>query len=128
MTDYLSDMLTRIRNGQHVSKISIKQRKTKLCLSVLDILWKEGFIRGYNYNDENQNEVNILLKYYKNLPVIKKIETVSKPGKRIYSSSKILWHINNDLGIFILSTPKGVISDSQARKLNVGGEILCHIS
>jgi small subunit ribosomal protein S8 len=126
MNDYLSDMLTRIRNGQSIHKLSVKQKKIKICILVLNVLWEEGYIRGYNFSVDNPNEVNILLKYHNNLPVIKKIERVSKPSKRIYSSIKSLWQVNNT-GIYILSTPKGILSDIKAKQLNTGGEVICKV-
>ena len=125
MNDYLSDMLTRIRNGQSVRKLIVKQRNTKVCIGVFNILWEEGFIRGFSIN--TLGEVEISLKYYNNLPVIKIIERISKPGRRIYSPIKTLWQIDNKSGIFIISTSKGIMSDYKARQLNIGGEVLCRI-
>ena len=125
MNDYLSDMLTRIRNGQSVRKLIVKQRNTKVCVGVLNILWEEGFIRGFNIN--STNEIEILLKYYNNLPVIKTIERISKSSRRVYSPIKTLWKIDNKSGIFVISTSKGIMSDSKARQLNIGGEVLCRI-
>jgi len=120
-------MLTRIRNGQKAGKISILHPKTKLCCKILNIFLDEGFILGYNVLPTNPRVIKIHLKYFNNQPVINQIKAVSKPSKRVYISSKELWKINNLLGVLILSTPKGVLSDKNSRKLNVGGEVFCII-
>ena len=127
MNHLLWDMLTRIRNGQKSKKISILQPKTKLCCRILDILLNEGFILGYNCVDGNSKMIKIHLKYFNNKPVIKQIKSISKPSKRVYVSSKELWKINNLLGILILSTSKGMMSDKKSKKLNVGGEVFFFI-
>ena len=129
MTDPLGDMLTRIRNGVARRKSSVSTPASNLRARVLDVLQAEGYIRGYSKTDfENgKSELNIELKYYEGAPVIRKIDRVSKPGRRVYVSVKSIPQVANGLGITILSTPKGVMADHQAREQNVGGEILCSV-
>ena len=129
MTDPLGDMLTRIRNGVARRKSSVNTPASKLRARVLDVLQAEGYIRGYSQVDfENgKAELNIELKYYEGAPVIRKIDRVSKPGRRVYVSVKSIPQVANGLGITILSTPKGVMADHQAREQNVGGEVLCSV-
>jgi small subunit ribosomal protein S8 len=129
MTDPLGDMLTRIRNGVARRKSSVSTPASTLRVRVLDVLQAEGYIRGYSKTDfENgKSELNIELKYYEGAPVIRKIDRVSKPGRRVYVSVKSIPQVANGLGITILSTPKGVMADHQAREQNVGGELLCSI-
>ncbi|MGI9379525.1 MAG: 30S ribosomal protein S8 [Methyloligellaceae bacterium] len=129
MTDPLGDMLTRIRNAQMRSRSKVSTPASKLRKRVLDVLEHEGYIRGYA-EVELQGELpqfEIELKYYDGEPVIREIMRVSKPGRRVYSSVKNLPTVANGLGVAILSTPKGVMSDSQAREHNVGGEVLCNV-
>lgn len=129
MTDPLGDMLTRIRNAQMRNKSKVTTRASNLGARVLDVLEEEGYIRGYSRidYDNGKAELEVELKYYDGHPVIKEIRRISKPGRRVYSSVKNLPTIENGLGVSILSTPKGVMSDSKARAQNVGGEILCSI-
>lgn len=129
MTDPLGDMLTRIRNAQMRSKSKVSTPASKLRSRVLDVLQNEGYIRGYAQVefDGCKPEFEIELKYYDGEPVIKEIKRVSTPGRRVYSSVKDLPTVANGLGVSILSTPKGVMSDSQARQENVGGEVLCNV-
>ena len=129
MTDPLGDMLTRIRNAQMRKKSTVSTPASKLRRRVLDVLQQEGYIRGYAEIDfdSGKSELEIELKYFDGTPVIKEIKRVSKPGRRVYSSVKNLPTVANGLGVAILSTPKGVMSDTQARKENVGGEVLCNI-
>ncbi len=129
MTDPLGDMLTRIRNAQLRSKSKVSTPASKLRRRVLDVLAEEGYIRGYatvDY-DSGRSEFEIELKYFDGKPVIKELQRVSKPGRRVYSSVRDLPTIHNGLGVAILSTPKGVMSDSKARDENVGGEVLCSV-
>ncbi len=129
MTDPLGDMLTRIRNAQMRKKSRVSTPASKLRGRVLDVLENEGYIRGYS-EVEMQGSVpqfDIELKYFDGQPVIKEIRRISKPGRRVYSSVKNLPTVANGLGVAILSTPKGVMSDSQARENNVGGEVLCNV-
>ncbi len=129
MTDPLGDMLTRIRNGQQAKKQTIKSPASKLRSNVLEVLKREGFIRGYAQAEVKPGiaELEIELKYHEGLPVIRELHRVSKPGRRVYSGIKDLGKVYNGLGISILSTPKGVLSDAEAREQNVGGEILCKV-
>ena len=129
MTDPIGDMLTRIRNGQRARKAQVNSPASKLRARLLDVLQREGYIRGYSRFEEDAGkpELSIELKYHDGEPVIREISRVSKPGRRVYSSIKDLPTIYNGLGISILSTPQGVMSDSEARLANVGGEILCSV-
>ena len=127
--DALSDMLARIKNAHKARKSFTSCYKSKLNLNVLTVLKKEGYIRDFKNIEvrEGISNIQIDLKYYNGDPVIKNIKRVSKPGIRVYSKISDLPKIYGGLGISILSTPKGVMSDSQARKNNVGGEILCEV-
>ncbi len=127
INDPISDMLTRIRNAQMRNKESCSSPSSQLRSHILDVLRDEGYIRGYTKTDfkNGKVELTIELKYHEGKPVIQEIKRVSKPGRRVYSSVKSMPVIHNGLGISILSTPKGVMSDNQARELNVGGEVLC---
>ena len=129
MNDPLGDMLTRIRNAQMRGKTSVVSPASKLRRWVLDVLQEEGYIRGYSEAeaDNGAGELQIELKYYEGEPVIREIQRVSKPGRRVYSSVKTMPVVRNGLGISIISTPKGVMSDNAARENNVGGEILCRV-
>jgi small subunit ribosomal protein S8 len=129
MTDPIGDMLTRIRNAHMRGKSKVSTPASKMRARVLDVLQDEGYIRGYAKVDyENGfSELEIELKYFDGEPVIKKIKRVSTPGRRVYSSVKGLPTVANGLGVSILSTPKGIMSDSQARAENVGGEVLCSV-
>lgn len=129
MTDPLGDMLTRIRNGLMRGKSKISTPNSKLRARVLDVLQAEGYIRGYSQTDfdNGKSELEIELKYFEGTPVIREIARVSKPGRRVYASVKNIPSVANGLGIAILSTPKGVMADHEAREQNVGGEVLCQI-
>lgn len=129
MTDPIGDMLTRIRNGLQVNKPYVTSPASKSRQRILDVLEREGFIRGYERAelDNNKAELRIELKYFEGQPVIRTLTRVSKPGRRVYSSVKDLPRVHNGLGISIVSTPKGVLSDTEARTENVGGEILCSV-
>ena len=129
MTDPLGDMLTRIRNGQRANKSAVKAPASKLRSNVLGVLKREGFIRDYSQTDVRPGvtELRIELKYHEGEPVIREINRVSKPGRRVYSKSKEIPNYYNGLGISILSTPRGVMSDTEARAANVGGELLCQV-
>ncbi len=128
MTDPLGDMLTRIRNGQQARKDSILSPKSKLRAHVLDVLQREGYIRGYSDEElAGQAGLRIELKYFEGQPAIQHVARVSKPGRRVYSGSKELPTIRNGLGITIVSTPRGVLSDNEAREQNVGGEVLAEV-
>ena len=129
MSDPLGDMLTRIRNGQRANKSVITVPASKLRSNVLDVLQREGYIRGYSWSELRSGiaELTVELKYSEGQPVIREINRVSKPGRRVYAGIKKLQPIYNGLGIAILSTPRGVMSDSEARAANVGGEVLCQV-
>ncbi len=129
MNDPLGDMLTRIRNAQQRGKSTVSSPASKLRAWVLDVLADEGYIRGYEKNatENGQGELGISLKYYEGTPVIREIKRVSKPGRRVYMSVKEIPTVRNGLGVSIVSTPKGVMSDANARAANVGGEVLCTV-
>jgi small subunit ribosomal protein S8 len=128
MNDPLGDLLARIRNAQMRNKSKVTSPNSKLRERVLDVLKSEGYIRGYAVVErEGRSEIEIELKYFDGEPVIREIERVSKPGRRVYTSVKNLPRINNGLGVAIVSTPKGVMADHEARDANVGGEILCTV-
>ena len=129
MNDPLGDMLTRIRNAQMRKRGKVSTPGSSLRKKVLDVLESEGYIRGYSTTDyaNGRTEFEIELKYFDGEPVIREIERVSKPGRRVYTSVKSMPRINNGLGVTIVSTPKGVMADHDARDANVGGEILCTV-
>jgi small subunit ribosomal protein S8 len=127
LRDPLGDMLTRIRNGQAAHKPAVNSPASKLRVSVLEVLRREGYIRGFRREDIGHGELSIELKYHNGEPVIRELRRVSKPGRRIYSPVKDLPLVYNGLGIAILSTPQGVMSDAEAREAHVGGEILCTV-
>lgn len=128
-SDPLSDMLTRIRNGQRANKSSILTPSSKLRQNVLDVLQREGYIRGYESSvvRNGVREIRVDLKYIEGQPVIREIRKISKPGHRVYSKIMNLPRIYNGLGISIISTSKGILSDHEARQAHIGGEILCQI-
>jgi small subunit ribosomal protein S8 len=129
LSDPLGDMLTRIRNAVMRNKSSVSTPASKLRGRVLDVLKDEGYIRGYTLTEfgNGKSEYQIELKYYEGQAVIREIARVSKPGRRVYVSAKTIPQVANGLGISVLSTPKGVMADHNAREQNVGGEILCRV-
>ena len=128
LTDPLGDMLTRIRNGQRAKKDSVLSPASKLRVRVLDVLQREGYIRGYSEEQMGPAAgIRIELKYFEGQPAIKHVARVSKPGRRVYSGSQELPRVMNGLGITIVSTPRGVLSDAEAREQNVGGEVLAEV-
>jgi small subunit ribosomal protein S8 len=129
VNDPLGDMLTRIRNALGRKKSKVSTPASKLRTRVLDVLKAEGYIRDYSQVDygNGKSEIEIELKYAEGGPVIREIMRVSKPGRRVYVSVKSIPQVANGLGISILSTPKGVMADHEAREQNVGGEVLCQI-
>ena len=128
LTDPLGDMLTRIRDGQRARKDSVLTPGSKLRARVLDVLQREGYIRGYSEEEMGPAKgIRIELKYFEGQPAIKHVARVSKPGRRVYSGSKELPRVQNGLGITIVSTPRGVLSDAEARDQNVGGEVLAEV-
>jgi len=127
LSDPLGDMLTRIRNGQKARKTEISSPASKLRRNVLEVLQREGYIRGYRFEERHHGELAIELKYHNGDPVIRELKRISKPGRRVYSGVEDLPRIYNGLGIAILSTPRGVLSDGEAREAHVGGEVLCMV-
>jgi len=128
MNDPLGDMLTRIRNAQMRKRPTVTTPASTLRARVLDVLQTEGYIRGYSEVSVNdKSEYQIELKYSDGQPVIREIERISKPGRRVYSSVRNIPRVADGLGVSILSTPKGVMSDHEARTQNVGGEVLCRV-
>jgi small subunit ribosomal protein S8 len=129
MTDPLGDMLARIRNGQQARMPVIQSPASKIRTNVLEVLQREGYIRGYSREEVRPGvaQLKIELKYVDGEPVIREITRISKPGRRIYSRIDDLPRIYNGLGISILSTPKGVMSDNEARAAHLGGEVLCRV-
>ena len=128
MNDPLGDMLTRIRNAQMRGKSTVRTPASKLRAWVLDVLTDEGYIRGYDkVEDSAHPELEISLKYYEGVPVIRELKRVSKPGRRVYMGSKDIPSVRQGLGVSIVSTPRGVMSDANARTANIGGEVLCTV-
>ena len=128
MNDPLGDLLTRIRNAQRRGRSTVQSPSSKLRWHVLEVLQREGYIRGFTEVErDGYKELDIELKYYDGAPVISEIRRISKPGRRVYSAVRDLPLVRNGLGISVLSTPKGVMSDDEARTQNVGGEILCRV-
>ena len=129
VNDPIGDMIARIRNAQMRNKSKVSMPGSKQRERVLEVLKSEGYIRGYSSveHKDGRSEFEIELKYFDGAPVIREIERVSRPGRRVYASVKALPRVNNGLGISILSTPKGVMADHEARDANVGGEILCTV-
>ena len=129
LMDPIGDMLTRIRNGQQRLMPQVQMPSSTLRLNILEVLKNEGFISSYHIEKKENNKINLIvdLKYYEGNPVIKDIRRVSKPGRRVYSRATSIPRIQNGLGLAIISTNKGVLSDIDARKNNIGGEILCRI-
>ena len=129
MSDPLGDMLARIKNAQRAKKSDVVSPASRLRENVLEVLKREGYIAGYEKTNVRPgiDELRILLKYYEGSAVITEIYRVSTPGRRVYSSVKDLPRVYNGLGISIISTPMGVMSDNEARKANVGGEVLCQV-
>ncbi|MFN3955680.1 MAG: 30S ribosomal protein S8 [Pararhodobacter sp.] len=129
MNDPLGDMLTRIRNAQMRGKSTVRTPASKLRAWVLDVLADEGYIRGYERvtTDAGHQELEIALKYAAGEPAIRELKRVSKPGRRVYTGVKEIPSVRNGLGVSVVSTPKGVMSDAAARAANVGGEVLCRV-
>ena len=129
ITDPIGDLLTRIRNGQLRGTATIKSPNSKLRVRVLDVLQAEGFIRGYAEVEMKggRKELEIELKYHEGRPVIRELKRVSTPGRRVYAGVQDLKPHRQGLGLSIISTPQGVMTDSTAREKNVGGEVLCQV-
>lgn len=130
MANYpLGDLLTRIRNGQSARLSAVSSPSSKHRINVLEVLKREGYIRDFNVTkkDNGSSELSVELKYSEGQPAIKEIACISKPGRRVYSKVSEVPRVYNGLGISILSTPRGVLSDKEAREANVGGELLCRV-
>ena len=127
--DPIGDMFTRIRNGQMRLKTTINVPASNFRLKILEVLKSEGFIVSYHIEKKDNNKVSLIvdLKYYEGTPVIREIKRVSKPGRRVYSRATSIPRIQNGLGLAIISTNKGIMSDIEARKNNIGGEIICRV-
>ena len=130
MNDPIGDLLSRIRNAQMRKKTKVSTPGSKLRAHVLDVLKTEGFIRGYTTveHKDGRSEFEIELKYFDGAPVIREIERISKPGRRVYASVRALPRVNNGLGVAIVSTPQGVMTDREARRAGQGGEVLCVVA
>jgi len=128
MTDPIADMLTRVRNAQAASKVDVTMPSSKLKLSIAKVLLDEGYIAGYSSDNANKPTLTVMLKYYEGRPVIDELKRVSRPGLRIYKNKNELPKILNGLGIAIISTSAGVMTDRQARDSGRGGEIICTVS
>jgi small subunit ribosomal protein S8 len=129
MTDPIADMLTRIRNAQMAEKVAVSMPSSKLKVSIANVLKDEGYIDDFAVREnDGKAQLDIALKYYAGRPVIERIERVSKPGLRVYKGTGDLPRVMNGLGVAIVSTPKGVMTDRRARASNVGGEVLCIVA
>ena len=129
MSDPIADMLTRIRNAQSVEKPTVSMPASKLKVAIAQVLKDEGYIDGFKVSNEGgKTQLEIALKYYAGRPVIERIERVSKPGLRIYRGRDALPSVQNGLGVAIVTTPKGVMTDRKARAVGVGGEVLCYVA
>ena len=129
MSDPIADMLTRIRNAQAVDKSAVKMPSSKLKIAIAQVLKDEGYIDGFVvHNDDGKAELEIALKYYAGRPVIERIERVSRPGLRVYKGRDAIPQVMNGLGVAIVTTPKGVMTDRKARQTGVGGEVLCYVA
>ncbi len=129
MSDPIADMLTRIRNAQSVEKAVVTMPSSKLKVAIAQVLKDEGYIDGFQVkNNDGKSELEIALKYYAGRPVIERIERVSRPGLRIYKGRDAIPQVMNGLGVAIVTTPKGVMTDRKARQTGVGGEVLCYVA
>lgn len=129
MSDPIADMLTRIRNGQQAQKATVVMPSSKLKVAIAKVLQEEGYIDGFAVREaDGKSELDVALKYYAGAPVIERIERISKPGLRVYKGSQDLPRVMNGLGVAIVSTPKGVMTDRAARASRVGGEVICIVA
>jgi small subunit ribosomal protein S8 len=128
MSDPIADMLTRIRNAQLVEKATVAMPASKLKVAIAQVLKDEGYIDGFQVKGEAKAELEIALKYYAGRPVIERIERVSRPGLRIYKGRHDIPQVMNGLGVAIVTTPKGVMTDRKARASGIGGEVLCYVA
>ena len=129
MSDPIADMLTRIRNAQMVEKTKVAMPSSKVKVAIAQVLKDEGYIESFQVNSaDGKDQLEIALKYYAGSPVIERIERVSRPGLRVYRGSKSIPQVMNGLGVAIVTTPKGVMTDRKARAEGVGGEVLCYVA
>ncbi|MFG5777128.1 30S ribosomal protein S8 [Comamonas sp. J-3] len=129
MSDPIADLLTRIRNAQMVSKATVSVPSSKVKVAIAQVLKEEGYIDGFDVKTEDgKSELAITLKYYAGRPVIERIERVSRPGLRVYKGCNAIPQVQNGLGVAIVTTPKGVMTDRKARAAGVGGEVLCYVA
>jgi small subunit ribosomal protein S8 len=128
MSDPIADMLTRIRNAQSVDKTAVTMPSSKLKIAIAQVLKDEGYIEDYAIKGDAKAELEIALKYYAGRPVIERIERVSRPGLRIYRGRHDIPQVMNGLGVAIVTTPKGVMTDRKARAAGIGGEVLCYVA
>ncbi|ARU06382.1 30S ribosomal protein S8 [Comamonas serinivorans] len=129
MSDPIADLLTRIRNAQMVSKTTVSVPSSKVKVAIAQVLKDEGYIDGFEVKSEaGKSELQISLKYYAGRPVIERIERVSRPGLRVYKGAQSIPQVQNGLGVAIVTTPKGVMTDRKARAAGVGGEVLCYVA
>ena len=129
MTDPIADMLVRIKNAAAVGKQTVKAPSSKIKVAIAQVLKDEGYIDGFSVRDEaGKSQLEIVLKYYAGRPVIERIERVSRPGLRVYKGSKTLPQVMNGLGVAIVTTPQGVMTDRKARAAGIGGEVLCYVA
>jgi len=129
MSDPIADLLTRIRNAQMVAKASVSVPSSKVKVAIAQVLKDEGYIDGFQIkSNDGKSELEIALKYYAGRPVIERIERVSRPGLRVYKGSKAIPQVQNGLGVAIVTTPKGVMTDRKARAAGIGGEVLCYVA
>ena len=129
MSDHIADLLTRIRNAQMVNKATVVVPSSKVKVAIVQVLKDEGYIDGFEVKTEaGKSVLDIALKYYAGRPVIERIERVSRPGLRVYKGSKTLPQVMNGLGVAIVTTPRGVMTDRKARATGVGGEVLCYVA
>jgi small subunit ribosomal protein S8 len=129
MSDPIADMLTRIRNAQSVDKAVVSMPSSKIKVAIAQVLKDEGYIDGFSVRaEEGKSQLEIALKYYAGRPVIERIERVSRPGLRVYRGREAIPAVMNGLGVAIVTTPKGVMTDRKARQTGVGGEVLCYVA
>jgi small subunit ribosomal protein S8 len=128
MSDPIADMLTRIRNAQMVEKTAVTMPSSKLKVAIAQVLKDEGYIDGFAIKGDSKAELEIALKYYAGRPVIERIERVSRPGLRVYKGRHAIPQVQNGLGVAIVTTPQGVMTDRKARASGIGGEVLCYVA
>lgn len=129
MSDPIADMLTRIRNGQSVDKTEVAMPSSKVKVAIAQVLKDEGYIDGFSVSaNDGKPELRVGLKYYAGRPVIERLERVSRPGLRVYKGREAIPQVMNGLGVAIVSTPQGVMTDRKARTVGVGGEVLCYVA